>query len=373
MSLLDELLGRIELNKQIESLNTALQSCNKAREDEKSNFENKYVKLESKYKEAEVEIASLKEEFDRINSKLEKREETPVDPLEELPEKPFEEQLEQPEKTKSPKSELETQERKYDAFGWVLLTPEYKKMLSFMLRKEKTNKCIICKKETSLDDISLHNAWRVHKSCYEEYLQKVCSVEKSDAKKYYQENMETVCLLKTIHSFWYTYPPDWEQRCKMVLRRANYACENIECGESEDGLYIHHEYAINIGGNHDLKNLVCLCETCYDEVVPRELSEGPKPEPSWIKRKELIREAIDKNTNISFNYINRKRERSTRTITPTNFETFDEAGRHLGVRGYCFLRKTVRSFYIRRMSRLTILPDISSVGKNIYHEIYPEG
>ena len=106
--------------------------------------------------------------------------------------------------------------------------------------------------------------------------------------------------------------------------------------------------------------------------MPREINEEPKSEPSWIKRKELIREAIDKKTNISFNYINRKKERSTRTITPTSFETFDEAGQHLGVRGYCFLRKTVRSFYIKRMSRLTVLPDISSVGKNIYHEIYPE-
>lgn len=68
------------------------------------------------------------------------------------------------------------------------------------------------------------------------------------------------------------YPSDWEQRRYNVLRRDKFKCQ--ACGMYDEtavekfgrGLHAHHMTPISEGGEHDLENLVALCERCHYRV-----------------------------------------------------------------------------------------------------------
>ncbi|MCL2767440.1 MAG: HNH endonuclease, partial [Synergistaceae bacterium] len=266
MNFLDEIFGRTELKNRIESLRQELKRCYEIRDEEKEAFNNQCIKFENKYKEAVLRIQQLEKDLNKSGI-------SPIEP---------------PAKPEPPKPAIGIMpEETKDVFGWVLLTDEYKEILKLLNKKEYGQKCMICKGETTLNDISLLNGRRVHKSCYDEYLNKVCSIKETDAKDYFQKNAVAVCMLKIIHSFWPTYPPDWQQRRKIVLERANNACENEECGESEDELHIHHIKELGAGGNHNLSNLKCLCVDCHNIITPgNKLGDNTIHNNSWLKRKK---------------------------------------------------------------------------------------
>jgi len=338
MNFLDKLFGRTALKNRIESLQKTIRSSDQAKEEERKKIEYMYTELETKYRESENRIKHLETE-------LNKREATPEEPMK---------IIETPKMCNKIK----------DVFGWVLLTNEYKKMFDSVKYKDLGSNCLVCIRKTNNDYITLQNGRYVHKSCYDDYLKQVCSIKEADAKDYFQKNMETVCMLKIIHTLWPVYPPDWKQRCEIILKRANYACENEECGESEDELQIHHIEETGVGGNNNLSNLICLCKECHGIIHKRQIPHHG----SWYERKAKIEEAIVKNTNISFNYINRNKERSTRIIEPLQFKFFDDACQYLGVIGHCFLKNETSTFNIRRMSQVEILHD-KSVKECFYHDV----
>lgn len=66
------------------------------------------------------------------------------------------------------------------------------------------------------------------------------------------------------------YPPDWDMRRRIVLKRDNNKCTN--CGWSPDGnrktrqLHVHHKVAISAGGTNSIDNLATLCHICHRKV-----------------------------------------------------------------------------------------------------------
>lgn len=69
----------------------------------------------------------------------------------------------------------------------------------------------------------------------------------------------------------------------------------------------------------------------------------------FIKKLELLEQAMEKQKVVTFWYRKRDGEDMQRTIKP---KTFEKVGHSTCIRGYCMLRKEDRTFAIQRISKL---------------------
>jgi hypothetical protein len=81
------------------------------------------------------------------------------------------------------------------------------------------------------------------------------------------------------------YPPDWQDRRRIVLNKHNHRCQ--KCGikdlpENDVTLEIDHEVPKSKGGSHALENLRPLCLPCHADEHPnhRELAQRATGEPT---------------------------------------------------------------------------------------------
>jgi len=84
------------------------------------------------------------------------------------------------------------------------------------------------------------------------------------------------------------YPPDWDERRKLVLKRDKYRCQN--CGkkslpENDLLLDIDHIKPKSESGSHSLDNLRCLCQECHAKRHPnnKELRRRSGIYPLWLR------------------------------------------------------------------------------------------
>lgn len=67
-----------------------------------------------------------------------------------------------------------------------------------------------------------------------------------------------------------SYPPDWNERRKIVLERDGYCCQQcfypIGFKRRARQLQVHHIKALSEGGNNSIDNLVTLCHICHRGV-----------------------------------------------------------------------------------------------------------
>lgn len=162
----------------------------------------------------------------------------------------------------------------------------------------------------------------------------------------------------TLYDYFLTYPPDWEERRRQVVERDGDQCS--KCGNWSH-LHLHHITPLSKGGSNKIINLKMLCENCHSkDHCGRDFSgEFNSSETAFSKRVANIRYAIANGKRINFGYrkleeINHKQ----RTITPAELINVDhhrDGGSTLCVRGYCELRKTERTFALKRMRGLKVL------------------
>ncbi len=75
------------------------------------------------------------------------------------------------------------------------------------------------------------------------------------------------------------------------------------------------------------------------------------------KNEEIINTALRDKKTIHFNYEDRNKVRTTRTVNPNRLFTyyFDDDGEMLCLEAFCHLRKANRTFALFRMSSITII------------------
>ena len=214
--------------------------------------------------------------------------------------------------------------------------------------------CPICRTLVLKEDrLPLQSPQAVHRSCYQKYydaLSKITSVE--SARALFAREPKALYCFHWIHEHWPTYPPDWDVRRERVLKRAGWECE--ECGEREDELDVHHKTPISQGGLHSPDNLICLCRDCHERAHGRTLgapSPAVKKERAYSRRMALLAEAMRGGTAVRFHYRDQKGKETDRVFSPKAWET-----RHgvQCVKGYCHLRKSNRTFIVRRMSKVAV-------------------
>ncbi|MGY3032832.1 5-methylcytosine-specific restriction endonuclease McrA [Bradyrhizobium sp. USDA 4354] len=185
-----------------------------------------------------------------------------------------------------------------------------------------------------------------------------------------RENRETILeKIRAIYDLWPKYPPDWDDRQRLVYARDHRSCSACGVGGR---LHLHHIRALSEGGTHKLENLCLLCESChsarhggrafkYTERNPNELSA--------IEQKiQLLNKALSQRKNIRFRYKKPRGSALNRTVTPRELrkltipELQDLLGRKVKVEkegklclfGYCHLRKANRTFAVHRMSKIEL-------------------
>lgn len=155
--------------------------------------------------------------------------------------------------------------------------------------------------------------------------------------------------LDSLHDYWLSYPPDWEERRESILAGA--VCE--ECGRDRS-LHVHHIIPISKGGSHREENLIVLCEACHSKEHGGRVfqySSDSKP-TSFQKKLNLIREAISSGKMLSFHYRKYDGEHSDRIIGEIIFKRVEST---LCICGFCYTRKDQRTFAVKRMSKLSIV------------------
>lgn len=184
-----------------------------------------------------------------------------------------------------------------------------------------------------------------------------------------EEREATLAKIRLIYDLWPTYPPDWDERQRLVNARDHYSCS--ECGVSGQ-LHLHHIRALNEGGTNRLENLALLCEQCHSakhggrkfKYEDRRINE-----PSTIEKKiELLNKALSQHKDVRFRYKKPDGATTTRKVTPSEMRklTIPELQNLLGRKvkiekegklclfGYCHLRRAKRTFAVHRMQRIEL-------------------
>jgi len=89
----------------------------------------------------------------------------------------------------------------------------------------------------------------------------------------------------------YLQSPEWKDRRKGILRRANGRCER--CGDECDRLHVHHLTYARLGCERDT-DLLAICNRCHCEdhgIGGRKSKLGPKRRPT-LPVSEETREAL---------------------------------------------------------------------------------
>ncbi len=161
-----------------------------------------------------------------------------------------------------------------------------------------------------------------------------------------------------IYDCFLTYPPDWEERKKRVIKRDGNLCKN--CGK-ETSLHLHHIVPLSKGGSNKIENLELLCESCHSKAHRNRIFSGEftNNETAFSKRVVQIRYAIKNNRKIKFRYKKPSdKNYKQRTVVPKeliNIPHVRDNGSTLCVHGYCELRQADRSFALKRMRGLKII------------------
>lgn len=238
---------------------------------------------------------------------------------------------------------------------WLENTDIYKEHYNASLSGTISNHCLFC--GGRLDEtgyMSLTNGWRVHEKCYGMISKTMSELDSAEeARDLFDENPNVLSAFHLIHVYWTGSPPDWDERRRQALARAEGICE--DCGEENEPLEIHHLIPVKRGGNHSPENLICLCRTCHT-LYHRGLGAGLKKSwegENYYKYKlDLINQALEENEELSFSYLNEDEEWNRHVVTPLNWETHQD---HRHIRAYCHLRDEKRSFDVRRISKLKML------------------
>ena len=169
--------------------------------------------------------------------------------------------------------------------------------------------------------------------------------------------------LTKLYDYWPDYPPDWQSQRRSRLESDSYeVCE--VCG-SYGELHIHHIKEISKGGSHLLDNLAILCKDCHTKEHPwmSDSSSSTKSrKPPFRAKLDLINDGLATKKKIKFNYTNQKKEKSTRTMQPSNFvgpgEQYTDGYRivrNLCIGGHCQLSKASRVFNISKMEAIKLV------------------
>lgn len=212
--------------------------------------------------------------------------------------------------------------------------------------------CLVCGAPVAKEErLPLQSSRSVHRSCYRKCWDTFSQISSIKAAHLlFAEKSDSLLCFHWIHERWPTYPPDWDSRRERVLKRAGRECE--ECGEREDELDVHHKTPIAQGGLHSPENLICLCRDCHERAHGRTLgdfSPTAKGESAYSRRMAFLAEAMRDGTSVRFHYRDQKGRETDRVFSPKAWET-----RHgvQCVKGYCHLRKSNRTFIVRRMSKV---------------------
>jgi 5-methylcytosine-specific restriction endonuclease McrA len=141
----------------------------------------------------------------------------------------------------------------------------------------------------------------------------------SSIRRMREEYETTVARIRTLYDLWPTYPPDWDERRRLVGERDHYSC--AECGVG-GMLHLHHIRPLSQGGTNRLDNIAMLCEHCHKEAHGGRAFHYEKrtgSEPTTIEKKiSLLNKALAQRKDIRFRYKKPDGTITQRTATPRN-------------------------------------------------------
>ena len=250
--------------------------------------------------------------------------------------------------------------------------------------------CTVCKIETDYEyDIALSNGAYLHYSCLivlqmrkheiETALQKQKSqlilslfvpnpsVEQAVPSEAEIEDLpaklkKLKSALTEIYDHLPSWPPDWEERKRQVIRQTSSVCSR--CKKEKD-VYLVHDIPVFEGGTNELENLVLICTACYtsmygggDILAPFTLKAS---QSEFSEQVDDIQFAIDNSQKVQFDYKKPSAKRwMTRVVIPErllNIPNSRASGETLCVEGFCELRQDTRVFALERMQGLEVIED----------------
>jgi hypothetical protein len=87
------------------------------------------------------------------------------------------------------------------------------------------------------------------------------------------------------------WPPDWEARQALVVRRDDWSCTNCDTTDEPEKIATIPEQPIEQGGSFELSNLITLCEDCKNEFEQSTPTEHEQSQPSHQSEPETNRSA----------------------------------------------------------------------------------
>jgi hypothetical protein len=169
-------------------------------------------------------------------------------------------------------------------------------------------------------------------------------------------------FLTSIYDYLPSWPPDWNERKRKLIRQNGSICSNCE---EERRVYLQHEIPLCQGGTNELENLELICAACHANTygkgnIFRSFSLNPS-QAEFAKQAAEIQFAIDNHRKILFNYKKpRDRRWTTRVVVPErllNILNNRDSGETLCVEGFCELRQDTRVFALERMQVLEVIED----------------
>ena len=250
--------------------------------------------------------------------------------------------------------------------------------------------CTACKIESDYEyDIALSNGEYLHYSCIitlqmrkheiETLLQKQKSqlilslfastevteqdvIPASETEDLSAQLVKLKSILTQLYDYLPSWPPDWEERKRQLLRQNGSVCSR--CEEEQD-VYLVHDIPVFEGGTNELDNLVLICAACYTNMYREGALFGSftlKPSQSEFSEQVAdIQSAIDNHQRIQFAYKKPSDRRwMTRVVVPErllNIPNSRDSGETLCVEGFCELREATRVFALERMQELEVIED----------------
>jgi len=169
-------------------------------------------------------------------------------------------------------------------------------------------------------------------------------------------------ILDELYDYLPSWPPDWEERKRMLIRENGSICSHCD---KEADVYLLHDIPIFEGGTNASDNLSLICAECYRRMYREADIFGT----STLKSSQSefsgpfseIQSAIENNQKIQFDYKKPSDRRwTTRVVVPErlfNIPNSRESGETLCVEGFCELRQDTRVFALERMQALVVIED----------------
>jgi len=164
--------------------------------------------------------------------------------------------------------------------------------------------------------------------------------------------------VKPIYDYLIDYPPDWEERRRIVLNRDGERCNKCSKYLWNHDFDIHHKIPLSKGGSNKTDNLILLCKRCHSkEHGNRNISKNQiHNNTGFSQRIENIKYAIENGRKIKFDYKKTNEQKyKQRTVLPKELVTVmhhNDGEFTLCIRGFCELRKAERVFALKRMRNL---------------------